>query len=176
MKTIVLMMSLALISVGANAQHMHGSHGSMSGHESMSDKKPMAPMFEDETLGSAYSHYIHLKNALVKSNYDDAKSAADELATAVGQVKDGDKAKNEATKVAQSESLEDQRKVFAALSNAMAGLIRNASFKMGELYLDYCPMFNDKKGAYWLSNEKEILNPYYGDEMPKCGSVKETFK
>jgi hypothetical protein len=26
-------------------------------------------------------------------------------------------------------------------------------------------------GAHWLSNTKEIQNPYFGDKMLKCGRV-----
>jgi len=31
----------------------------------------------------------------------------------------------------------------------------------------------DKKGAYWISENREIQNPYFGDKMPKCGEIKE---
>jgi hypothetical protein len=34
-------------------------------------------------------------------------------------------------------------------------------------------MYNDKKGAIWLSETKEIKNPYYGKKMLTCGNVKE---
>jgi hypothetical protein len=30
--------------------------------------------------------------------------------------------------------------------------------------------FNNK-GAYWISSSKDILNPYFGDKMLKCGRV-----
>ena len=56
----------------------------------------------------------------------------------------------------------------------MATLVKGADISMGELYLEYCPMANGNTGGYWLSNEKEIRNPYFGDKMLKCGSVKET--
>ena len=35
-------------------------------------------------------------------------------------------------------------------------------------------MAGNDKGAYWLSKESKIKNPYFGDEMLTCGSVKET--
>jgi hypothetical protein len=35
-------------------------------------------------------------------------------------------------------------------------------------------MSNGNTRAYWLSNEKEIKNPCYGDKMLKFGSVKVT--
>ncbi|RLD80475.1 MAG: hypothetical protein DRJ10_07365 [Bacteroidetes bacterium] len=28
-------------------------------------------------------------------------------------------------------------------------------------------MADDNKGAYWLSSNKEIQNPYFGQQMPK---------
>jgi hypothetical protein len=37
-------------------------------------------------------------------------------------------------------------------------------------------MYNNGKGADWLSKEKEIKNPYYGSQMLNCGSVEETIK
>ena len=44
------------------------------------------------------------------------------------------------------------------------------------LYVDHCPMYNDNKGATWLSEVKQIKNPYLGKKMPTCGSVKEEIK
>ena len=41
------------------------------------------------------------------------------------------------------------------------------------LYKDFCPMYSDGKGATWLSETKEIKNPYLGKKMPTCGSMKE---
>jgi Cu(I)/Ag(I) efflux system membrane fusion protein len=32
-------------------------------------------------------------------------------------------------------------------------------------------MANNNNGAIWLSTEKDIKNPYYGDDMLTCGSV-----
>ena len=43
-----------------------------------------------------------------------------------------------------------------------------------ELYMFYCPMFND--GVYWIYDSKEVLNPYYGKKMQKCGEMKQTIK
>ena len=43
------------------------------------------------------------------------------------------------------------------------------------LFFDFCPMAFDKKGAYWLTDSKEIMNPYFGKKMLKCGEIKEIF-
>jgi hypothetical protein len=58
----------------------------------------------------------------------------------------------------------------------MATLVKGGQLSAGALYLEYCPMANGNEGAYWLSNEKQIKNPYFGDKMLKCGSVKETIQ
>jgi hypothetical protein len=37
-------------------------------------------------------------------------------------------------------------------------------------------MYNNNKGATWLSETKEIKNPYMGKKQPTCGSLKEEIK
>jgi hypothetical protein len=37
-------------------------------------------------------------------------------------------------------------------------------------------MYNDGKGANWLSKESAIKNPYYGSQMLSCGKTVETIK
>jgi hypothetical protein len=37
-------------------------------------------------------------------------------------------------------------------------------------------MYNNNKGASWLSETKEIKNPYLGKKMPDCGEVKEEIR
>jgi hypothetical protein len=170
-KKTVLAVVLALVSFGVFAQHYHGNHD---------DKKEMGqkmePTFKDKNLGSAYGHYIHLKEALVASNQEEAKNASAELVKTIHSVKGGEKTHTEAVKVARATSLEGQRKAFASLSNEMVSLVKGSERSMGEVYLEYCPMANNNTGAYWLSNQKEIKNPYFGDKMLTCGSVKETIK
>ena len=165
----MMMLLLALVSWGAYAQHEHAEH----------DKKKMekgTAMFKDEKIGTAYEHYAHLKDALVASNQAEAKKAADALQKSLSSVKEGKKAADEASKVSAASSLDDQRKSFSGLSNEMATLLKGGKLSMGELYLEYCPMANSNEGAYWVSNEKAIKNPYFGDKMLKCGSVKETIQ
>ena len=40
-----------------------------------------------------------------------------------------------------------------------------------KLYQDFCPMYNNNKGAQWLSTTEEIKNPYFGSKMMGCGKV-----
>jgi hypothetical protein len=34
-------------------------------------------------------------------------------------------------------------------------------------------MAMNNEGAYWLSTSEKIRNPYFGDQMLTCGSVKD---
>jgi hypothetical protein len=54
----------------------------------------------------------------------------------------------------------------------MIQLAKSTSIGEAELYVDYCPM----KKVFWLSADKAIRNPYYGNMMLSCGNIKETIK
>ena len=66
-----------------------------------------------------------------------------------------------------------QREHFAILSKDINDLIKLLGSNK-KLYQDHCPMYDDGKGAIWISETKEIKNPYYGSQMLTCGSVKKT--
>ncbi|MBN8577907.1 MAG: DUF3347 domain-containing protein [Cytophagales bacterium] len=166
MKTKMMMLILVLGSWGAFAQHDHAGHDQKKTDQAM-------VMFKDPKLGKAYEHYIHVKNSLVASDNEQAKASAIELSQALKNAKVSTASIEAATKLANTSDLDEQRKLFSTLSNEMATLVKDGKLSMGMLYLEYCPMANNNSGAYWLSNEKEIKNPYFGDKMLKCGSVKE---
>lgn len=169
MKKQVTLILLALLSFGAYAQHDHSAHGSQ-------PQEKAKPVFADEKTGEAYAHYLHLKDALVASDKDEARKAAAELRQSLAALSTGKKAEAEAARIASSSDVTEQRKAFSLLSNEMKTIVKGAKLSAGVLYVEYCPMANDNEGALWLSNEKEIRNPYFGDMMLKCGSVKETLQ
>jgi hypothetical protein len=168
-KTIVIAL-VALVSFAAHAQHDHPAHG---GSKRQAEGHVM---FEDEKIGVAYAHYVHLKDALVASKSDEAKKAASDLQKSLTSLSNSKKATESASKIAATTDLEDQRKEFSTLSNEMTSLVKVSKPSVGSIYLEYCPMANNNQGAYWLSNEKQIKNPYFGDAMLTCGSVKETIQ
>ncbi len=95
-----------------------------------------------------------------KKVYEDVEDDAGEHAEHIG---------------ANAGNIEHQREHFDMLSKDMYDLV--TALGSGQLlYKDYCPMYNNKKGAIWLSEKKEITNPYYGKKMLTCGSVKEEIK
>ena len=54
-------------------------------------------------------------------------------------------------------------------------LIKVAKYEV-PVYFQHCPMYNDGKGANWLSKENAVKNPYYGSMMLTCGKTVETIK
>lgn len=119
-------------------------------------------------------HYIKLKDALVRSDAPSAQKQAAELYQSLGTgqfaEKDISDLKDKAKQIAETASLEKQRTLFAQLSEPMITLVQSIDMDH-TLYEQHCPMYNDGKGANWLSYESSIKNPYYGNQMLTCGKV-----
>ena len=73
-------------------------------------------------------------------------------------------------------TIEEVRKAFQPISETMIALTN--SFKpFGQtLYVQYCPMVGNNKGANWISQFEEIKNPYFGASMISCGETKSIIK
>ena len=72
------------------------------------------------------------------------------------------------------EKIEQQREHFDRLSSDMYDLVKSVK-PTQTLYKNHCPMFNENKGAIWISEVKEIRNPYYGKAMLECGEIVKTY-
>ncbi len=77
--------------------------------------------------------------------------------------------------IVKKEDLENQRNHFVTLNENLVAIAGNLELLDYTLYVQKCPMANNNQGATWLSTEKEIRNPYYGDKMLTCGSITNTF-
>ncbi len=135
--------------------------------------------------------YLQLKNALAKDNGKDAATAGNVIIATLAtvdmkslsaeQMKSymalADDIKEHAEHIgANAGKIEHQREHFIMLSKDMADFVKAFGNGGQTLYKDFCPMANDNKGAIWISEVKEIKNPYLGSKMPDCGTVKETIK
>ena len=132
--------------------------------------------FSDSRYNDVYKHYIHIKNALVNSDIEGAKVGAQNIGTAFANLGVDQVLMDEAYYISSEDDLELQREAFSVLGNEVTKILSKAHIASGKIYKQYCPMAFDFKGAYWLSTEKEIRNPYFGDAMLKCGEVKEEIK
>lgn len=131
------------------------------------------------------NNYLKLKNALVK---DDSKGAANASKLVVSAINDlnanaldtklkttyndfAKEAKIHAEEIVLSAGkIESQRTHFAMLSKGINDLLNTFGTKQ-KLFQDYCPMYDQGKSGYWISEMKEIKNPYYGSEMLTCGGM-----
>jgi hypothetical protein len=134
--------------------------------------------------------YLQMKDAFVNDNDKEAANAGNAMLKALNGfdtkiLKEDEKkvfadiaddAKEHAEHIGMNAgNIKHQREHFDILSKDMYDLVKK--FAAGEpIYVDYCPMYNDNKGATWLSETKEIKNPYFGKEMNTCGSIKEELK
>lgn len=75
-----------------------------------------------------------------------------------------------------TDDLEAQRTAFSNLSDNLYKSIKAYGLGTATAYYEFCPMAFNDQGAYWLSDSKEIRNPYFGDKMLKCGRVTEELK
>lgn len=91
------------------------------------------------------------QSALYKENEEDLREHAEHIGKNAGDIG-------------------HQREHFAEMSADVLALVKG--FGGGQvLYHDHCPMYNDNKGASWLSEVKDVKNPYFGSKMLSCGSV-----
>lgn len=158
------------------------------GHSSMSNANAAEEKNVNQ-LEEVYSNYFAVKDALIKDNGSLASGKAKDLLTAINAVKMeslGEKEhtifmkqlsnlKTDADHIAESKDVAHQREHFTSLSENMYDLMK-AIKPSYTVYLDHCPMYNDGKGANWISKESAIKNPYYGSTMLTCGKVTETIK
>ena len=143
-----------------------------------------------QQLDQLVGGYLKLKNALIEENEGESvemgKKFLDLLERTDAENLAGDARKfwlekqtfmrKHAQLNLEADDFRARRENFIYISEAMIKTI--AAFGTGEkeVFVDYCPMANSNKGAYWLSEHRTIKNPYYGEAMLTCGEVVETFK
>lgn len=138
-------------------------------------------------LKSVFDNYFSVKDALVKTDPAISSIKAAELLKAIKAVEMTKLSTEEhsvwmkvmkdltanAEKISTAKDVSKQRETFALLSKNMYELTK-VSKQETPVYYQHCPMYNNGKGANWLSKEDVIKNPYYGSKMLTCGSVQET--
>ncbi|EDM45025.1 hypothetical protein SCB49_02854 [unidentified eubacterium SCB49] len=138
--------------------------------ETVYPESTLTAKFKDEKIGVAYKAYSKLQNALVNTNAKDAGVAAIALNEAMGVVGADDAVLVAVKNVAETTDIEVQRKEFVVITAAMEKMLAN-SMDSGMVYKVYCPMAFNNTGGYWLSSDKQVQNPYFGDKMMRCGRV-----
>ncbi|KVV16287.1 DUF3347 domain-containing protein [Flavobacterium sp. TAB 87] len=128
--------------------------------------------------------YFEIKNGLVADSKANTAKGGNALLAALSKfdmsklskeahkeyIEIQESAKEHAEHIVKS-NIDHQREHFEALSLDITDLVALLGTDK-VIYQDFCPMANNNKGALWLSEVKEIKNPYYGSKMLTCGSVK----
>ena len=174
MKTLKLLAVAAIVALAACKQKEENK-------EQTTDSQSEAQRTQKKHAAGAFKEYIELKDALVKSDAGEAKKEAKELESELSKLSevhaaDAGTVKQHAAHIAATENLKEQREAFAALSESFINLAKNGALGKQEYYIQHCPMALNDKGADWISDEEQIRNPYFGDEMLACGEVKEAVK
>jgi Cu(I)/Ag(I) efflux system membrane fusion protein len=138
-------------------------------------------------LAQVLAHYLALQEALAGDNLDGAPSHAEALAKAVGEVPmgafEGDahllwmkqqaKIRKAAQSLADTADTNAKRTGFDEISQAILALT-GAFGNVAEENLTtlHCSMAFEGAGASWLQRAGSTANPYFGNEMLRCGDVK----
>ncbi|UCJ09305.1 DUF3347 domain-containing protein [Chitinophaga pendula] len=152
-------------------------------------KAPYADVFYD-SLQLVIADYYTLSSALVKADTNAANAAAltlrqhlDSLPLGLLQVdssrlsvirENTGSISAEVAGLLLEKTLDNKRASFEMISDLLFDLVKTTGIKGKTIYRQYCPMAFNNKGAYWLSDTTEVLNPYFGDKMLHCGEVTDT--
>lgn len=175
----------------ATAVHHHGDDMEMKTKPSSggTTQLKVSDVFRKQ-MNNVYDSYLGIKNALVQSNGSNASKASKAFLSALAKTDmkllDGtahmewmellEKMKKTASDISTTGSVDEQRSSFSSLSDQMYEAVKAFGLIGKTAYYQFCPMYNNNKGAYWLSEMSEIKNPYYGDEMLTCGETREKVK
>ena len=148
----------------------------------------------NDSFNELMTAYFSVKDALVETDTVKANAAAANLARAAETLKTdeitGDStgviketAKSFAGTITGSalglrgeQNIDNKRKEFEMISDALWSLTRTVKYEGQKVYYQFCPMAFDNKGAYWLSNDPNIRNPYFGEKMLTCGSTQDSLE
>lgn len=143
-----------------------------------------------KTLTLIIDSYLQIKNALVSDNSGDAAKAGQKLLDAFKNFDkstlsetqkkeyldiEEDAVENAEHIVKNGDRISHQREHFEILSTDINDLITLLGTDK-QLYRDFCPMVNNGKGAIWISEIKEIKNPFLGSKSPSCGVIQKEIK
>ncbi len=143
-----------------------------------------------EQLTDFVYQYLELNKSLVQSDFKLTQSNAKKLETSLNKIdmklldeeahnawmEQFSNLKKHIGLLQIAKDIEKQREIFSDLSNQMIEIAETFGLKIETVYVAYCPMALDDKGAFWLSEKEEINNPYFGDKMLRCGEVKKKIR
>lgn len=135
----------------------------------------LAAQEEDAPVMEVMREYWDIKKALVADNYDLVKQEVPFLKKELvdlNQMEGYAGLLENVDNLAMASDLTAQRQAFANISKTLFEFVKEKDLDQ-TLYWQVCPMALNGQGAGWLSFEEQVLNPYMGQSMPRCGKVQE---
>jgi uncharacterized protein (DUF885 family) len=186
MKNIIFAMAISALSLTACNNSSNKSTEPKTTNDNQASGAPSVAA-SSSPVGGLLQTYLQMKSDFANNDDKGAADAGNKMLKAFNDfnessLKEADKkvfedirddAKEHAEHIGKNAgNIKHQREHFDMLSKDMYDLVKK--FGAGEkIYVDFCPMYNDNKGAKWLSETKEITNPYLGKDMNTCGTIKE---
>ncbi len=142
-------------------------------------------------LTTVTERYLRLKDALVADKEEEATKTAEEMLKALDNTDitllKGDShnlwmtqltpIRNNLKGLVQMDGIEMKREHFRIISDHLAKALKAFGLERDQpVFIEFCPMANNNKGAIWISQYREIKNPYFGEKMLTCGEVKEVIQ
>ena len=166
-----------LTACGSNETNNENAEAtSAAAKEEMPADQNAKAIINNDDLNAVYEPYAKLTDAFTREDVANAKLAANAIEVGVKELDGGQAIASSAATIAGTDDIKVQRTAYLKMSNDLIALVKNSGMKEGELYVEHCPMAFDNAGGSWISSNKEIRNPYFGDKMMKCGEITETIK
>jgi Cu(I)/Ag(I) efflux system membrane fusion protein len=162
----------------------------MSRRDSTADMRLDVPSAFVDSLTPLYGAYFGSQRALAEGNFESFVNLAGDVAFAVeladstGLQGKGRDAWNRfshalakaSAKAAAASEIAEARVHFEDMSKAAIQMEYAFGHRGGLSYEMFCPMAFDFKGAAWLQRDELLANPYFGDEMLRCGTTESVFE
>jgi Cu(I)/Ag(I) efflux system membrane fusion protein len=180
---------------GAKTTTGHEGHGGMSVSDNSSslsksnERHKISAAFQEQ-LNVVFNSYFDLKDALVKDDLTLALKNAQKMEASLNKIDPSTLEKNiqpswktvsdnlniSLDKISKHKDLESIRMEFIKISNEMISAAKSFHPMNSPIFVQHCPMANTNKGADWLSLNEVINNPYFGEQMLRCGEVIDTIQ
>lgn len=199
-----ILLALLLLIVGIVGYYVYmftrkSSHDSGPKTPPLVIKKHSEPF--NNSITAMLNAYFDMKSAFVDADTLKAKEACRRMLVMSDSIK-LDELKKDTTGIFMADSLSlenirsnarslllqtnitEMRKDFSMVNENLYPFLKGTNYSGAAIYWQNCPMaFGEEKGANWISNTEQVINPYLGKNHPEyhssmlnCGSVLDSIK
>jgi len=153
-------------------------------HSKKVERIKVSKIFQNQ-VEVLFNSYIILKDKLAKEDVNNAIKASKEMLENLSKINLKlltntktrmlwmtleKEIKKSSKYISKTADIKEQRDHFKNLSLHLIKTVKMFGVSK-KIYVVFCPMANNNKGAFWLSKEEKIINPYFGKSMLSCGEL-----